>query len=67
MKFTVTRTSDSQAKPCDEASIEGMDMWNEPIYWVEINTLEELMAFIAKYGRIVLYDGKIEIYDDYRE
>ena len=35
--------------------------------FVEINALEELLAFVAKYGRIVLSENEIEIYDDYRE
>ena len=35
--------------------------------FVEINSLEELLAFVAKYGRIVLSENEIEIYDDYRE
>ena len=34
---------------------------------IEINTLEELMTFVGKYGRIVLGRNYIEIYDDYRE
>ena len=35
--------------------------------FVTINSLEELLAFVAKYGRIVLSENEIEIYDDYRE
>ena len=35
--------------------------------FVEINSLEELLAFVAKYGLIVLSKNEIEIYDDYRE
>jgi len=35
--------------------------------FVEINSLEELLAFVAKYGLIVLSENEIEIYDDYRE
>ncbi len=34
---------------------------------VEINTLEELMQFVAKWGQIVLNADTIEIYDGYRE
>lgn len=34
---------------------------------IEINSLEELIAFSEKYGRIILDDGTIEIYDDDRE
>lgn len=64
MKFKVTRTSAliNNGKPCDEAVVDG-----KYEYSVIINTLEELMAFIEKYGMIVLDEDKIEIYDDYRE
>lgn len=33
----------------------------------EIATLEELVEFTRKWGRVVLSEGEIEIYDDYRE
>ena len=35
--------------------------------FIEINSIDELMDFIKKYGRIVIEDNVIEIYDDYRE
>ena len=34
---------------------------------IEINSIDELMDFIKQYGRIVIEDNTIEIYDDYRE
>ena len=34
---------------------------------IEINTLEELMAFQKRFGELILMDGEIEIYDNYRE
>jgi hypothetical protein len=34
---------------------------------IEINTLEELMAFSQKFGELVISEGEIEIYDNYRE
>lgn len=34
---------------------------------ITIDTLEQLQAFIHKYGRIVLQDTLIEIYNGYRE
>lgn len=34
---------------------------------VEISTLEELIAFSDEWGEIIVSDGEIEIYDDYRE
>jgi len=35
--------------------------------FVEINSLEELHEFIGKYGRVVLTESTIEIYNGYRE
>ena len=34
---------------------------------VDIYTLEELIAFSTKWGEIIISDGSIEIYDEYRE
>jgi pectin methylesterase-like acyl-CoA thioesterase len=34
---------------------------------IEINTLDELMEFVKEWGDIVLSEGNIQIYDDYRE
>ena len=50
------------------------DMGFISVWTIEINTLEELMAFRAKYGDIIVKQSDenpeyttIEIYDDYRE
>lgn len=69
MRFEVYRTSDywSSTKPCEEAFEAGKNEWNETMFCVEINTIEELMSFIDKYGAVVLKKESIEIYDDYRE
>lgn len=37
------------------------------VWCVTFDSLEELMAFIEKYGRVVLNRTEIEIYDDWRE
>ena len=34
---------------------------------IDINTLEELIAFIREWGCVVVDERGIEIYDDYRE
>jgi hypothetical protein len=34
---------------------------------IEIDTLDELMAFIEKFGSVVIDKEEISIYDDYRE
>lgn len=67
MKFEVTRTSGGEESPCDEAFVDGKNEWNEDLYFVEFNTIEELVEFTNKYGKIILKDDWIEIYDDYRE
>jgi hypothetical protein len=33
---------------------------------IEINTLEELIEFSNTFGELIVSDGSIEIYDDYR-
>lgn len=34
---------------------------------LEIETLDQLIAFANKWGELIVTDGEIEIYDDYRE
>lgn len=74
MKFIVSRTSlwGNNSSPCKEAKQEMSE--DGPIWTIEINTLEELIAFRKKYGEIILtvsvlpeIDNEIEIYDDCRE
>lgn len=36
-------------------------------WYIEIPNLEALMALIAEHGPVIVSDGHIEIYDDYRE
>lgn len=80
MKFKVERTSmkNMVLKPCKEA-YEGNILWigiNEYLkcWYIDINSLEELLKFEEKYGEIIIttsiFDNKtptIEIYDYYRE
>lgn len=82
MKFVVSSTSGGYRKqPCDEAirgSIERENKIysdaNADVWFVEINTLEELIKFYEENGDIIIKDcfwnksyTEIEIYDDYRE
>ena len=86
MKFKVRRTSewDVDVQPCKEAHQEtfvSIDLRGkiardfDAIGWfIEINTLEELLKFREKYGDLVLTKHylnpeivEVEIYDDYRE
>ena len=41
--------------------------FDEMQWFVDFNTLEELMAFVARHGECVLGRDEIEIYDGYRE
>lgn len=80
MRFLITRTSDfwgiEKNKPCEEAVKRQVIYNNEKrTRWcVEINNLDELLAFNKKYGDLILSRTEsepsypeIEIYDDYRE
>ena len=64
MKFRVTRASDywgNNNVQCEEAKeINGY-------FYIEINTIEQLIDFIKKYGEIVMWEDQIEIYDMWRE
>jgi hypothetical protein len=40
---------------------------DEEVWFVEINSLEELKAFVSKYERVIITGLTLEIYDDYRE
>lgn len=75
MKFEIRRASD--AFPCEEAqpSIKTLvSGYQYTIYHIDINSLDELIKFINKYGSIVIYttddenpEYSIIIYDDYIE
>ncbi len=78
MKFMIKRTSAGDDKcPCDESHREEF-VYSDGIqttrWFIEINTLEELIEFSKTYGLLVVglawEDWSIpfvEIYDDYRE
>lgn len=70
MKFIVTRTSQwDNEKPCENAKLDNeVNLWGDKQWYIEINTIEELMAFKREVGvPIIIRDNSIEIYDDYRE
>lgn len=71
MEFEIYRTlkRHSEKKPCDNAYLAGKDEWNYDIYKVKIESLEDLIALRDEVNEdiIILLDGSIEIYDDYRE
>ncbi len=75
MKFIVSRTSTWNKIPCEEAKLDSIvvDDVTIDVWFIEIDTIEELVKFVDKYGDIVVqdypYDGhkEIEIYDTWRE
>ena len=76
MIFRITKASSylhtDQPKPCKNAKkIVEIDPvgHREKVRWeVEINTLEELLDLLKEAGyELIISDGYIEIYDDYRE
>ena len=64
MKFKITRTSLwGDEKPCDEAKRP-----KDGKGWViNIKTLDSLVKFVKKYGKTVVNEDSIEIYDYWRE
>lgn len=79
MKYMVIRTSGGyDKKPCEEAFPETRvlenvcgEKYERVYYYVNIETLEELMEFIEKYEEVVMGDYAfgypiIEIYKEYR-
>lgn len=71
MKIEIFKTSDMfnfNSPPCKNAFQE-MD---GDKYYIEVDTLKDLLTLVNKYGPIILDKGhnsqySIEIYDDYRE
>lgn len=63
MIFSIEKTSApySKKKPCKKAKK------TKDGFQIEINTLEELMELIKQEGQVIVSEGEIEIYDDYRE
>lgn len=70
MKYQIERTSDYFRKnpPCSDAFQEGVDEKGYPIWRIDIDTLEELHKLIEEVDApVIVYDDKLEIYDDFRE
>lgn len=88
MKFIVSRTiverswtSHHKNPQCDEAKEDSIicteSYWKgcpSPVYTIELESLDDLMSFVNKYGQVMIHDHQynksykeIEIYEDYRE
>ena len=66
MRFKIKRSSHDRP-PCDVAI--PIDEWDyeDYEYWIEVNTLEELIELTKEYGEIIVTPETLEIYDSYRE
>lgn len=64
MRFEIDQTQCKLERPCQKAT-----RGNDSLWYVEIETLEELMALIAEVGEwiIVKPQPSIEVYNNYRE
>jgi hypothetical protein len=73
MRFSIdraTRIYEDNDKVCDGAipsDNKPKYEWEKQDYYIEINTLEELIALVEKEGKIVLEKDSILIYDYYIE
>ena len=70
MKYEIERTSDyfRENSPRTDAYQEGVDRNGRPIWRIDIETLKELHKLIDEVDApVIVYDDKLEIYDDFRE
>lgn len=77
MKFKIEKTSlmfKREEKPTEKAFKESLNNFNNSVmfedteWYLEINSLEELIALVREEGYpIIIGLNKLEIYDDYRE
>jgi hypothetical protein len=70
MRFKICRTSlKTDEAPCKRTTFEYAKLNPKfRIWFIEINTLEELMNLQKEVNsNLIINDGTIEIYDDYRE
>lgn len=70
-KLSVTRLtafSSSERDALEKLGIPKSLMWTEDVdVTIEVNTLEELLAFIGVWGKLVVTSDSIEIYNGRRE
>jgi hypothetical protein len=68
MRFEISRTSNWHGeKPCEEAKPGPETSRGRATWWVDLDSLEDLLSLSVKYGELVVNENTIEIYDDYRE
>lgn len=66
MRFEIDRASAPVIPRPSQRPVEGAVLDGEN-WFIEIGTLDELMALIAKEGTVILRDDGLTIYDDYVE
>lgn len=70
MRYRVTRTSDflNEEKPCSKAKKFKLPTEEHSLWYIDINTLDDLRNLIDEVGHSLVIDNySIEIYDDFRE
>lgn len=69
--YTISRTSDyfHIEKPVEHAYQDGIDEWDNPVWKIDICSIEAIDNLIKNAGAsiIISADKHIEIYDEYRE
>ena len=70
MRYRISRVSNysGDRAPCSNAIKEGIDEYGWNIWWVNIDSLDDLHKLIEEVGTIIINcNNEIEIYDGYRE
>jgi hypothetical protein len=48
MKFIISRLSDRQSPPVAAAKLVGKTLFDDPVYAIEVNTIDELLQLCAR-------------------
>lgn len=68
MEFWITKasSSDNKTKPCKNAHMKKNE-YGAKLWYVNINTLDELAELIKEVGPLIIYLDEITIYDAFVE
>jgi hypothetical protein len=70
MRYRISRVSNysGDRQPCSNAIKEGIDEYGFNMWWVNIDSLDDLHKLIEEVGTVIInHCNEIEIYDGYRE
>lgn len=70
MRYRISRVSNysGDIQPCSNAVKEGIDEYGFNMWWVNIDSLDDLHKLIEEVGTVIInHYNEIEIYDGYRE